>query len=406
MSWRDKLRKASFRGIPFEWVSDDTEISLRVIEHKFAETDGADPERLALEGERYRLNAYIIGEDYQERRDALIEAIKKPGAGILIHPEYGRKKVYVPSEGIRVRHQIKEKRMAVITVTFVEWKEDKSRPKVEVDTIAVFNQSADQADKANIAAFENDFNASDLPDFATTQISDVIGKGINTIDQNMTPLLGFSVQDAAVFARDIYKLSTNVSSMLNDPTQIASTIGTLMTNSTKNADPVEVVYSVQPVAAFENLLPNLPRTTATRKQQTKCQNAFAGFLKRAALITESRATCQIDFASYDDALSARNDLAERLEAELFQVEDDNLFRSIEQLRADLVRNISQKSVKLPRLVSVPLQATQPAILVAQRLFGDDPSQVLAKTEEIIKRNKLRHGGFCPGGETLEVLGNV
>jgi prophage DNA circulation protein len=46
--------------------------------------------------------------------------------------------------------------------------------------------------------------------------------------------------------------------------------------------------------------------------------------------------------------------------------------------------------------------TQPALVLAQRLYGD-PASVEARAAEIVARNKVRHPGFVPGGVALQVL---
>jgi len=42
----------------------------------------------------------------------------------------------------------------------------------------------------------------------------------------------------------------------------------------------------------------------------------------------------------------------------------------------------------------------PAIVLAYRLYGD-----AERADEIVARNRVRHPGFVPGGQPLEVLSN-
>ena len=44
MSWREKLRPASFRGVPFKVVDDKTPVGRRVVVHEYPRRDSSYPE--------------------------------------------------------------------------------------------------------------------------------------------------------------------------------------------------------------------------------------------------------------------------------------------------------------------------------------------------------------------------
>ena len=57
---------------------------------------------------------------------------------------------------------------------------------------------------------------------------------------------------------------------------------------------------------------------------------------------------------------------------------------------------------LARLQTHVPAVTMPALVIAQRLYGD-PARMEARAAEIAARNKVPHPGFVPGGAALQVL---
>ena len=52
-------------------------------------------------------------------------------------------------------------------------------------------------------------------------------------------------------------------------------------------------------------------------------------------------------------------------------------------------------------IRVTPEATQPALVLAYGLYED-----AGREAEIVTRNKVRHPGFVPGGQALEVLADA
>lgn len=87
-SWKDNLRPASFRGVPFQ-VDDEGTFGRRVQVHEYPNRDKPYTEDLGRAARRFTINAYLVGDDFFEVRDRLIVAIDTPGPGTLVHPYYG-----------------------------------------------------------------------------------------------------------------------------------------------------------------------------------------------------------------------------------------------------------------------------------------------------------------------------
>ncbi len=117
-TWRDELHPASFRGVPFHVDSDNMPVGRRTQVHEYPQRDKPLVEDLGRVTREIKIAAFVIGEDFLIKRDALLNALDKPGAGELIHPWYGR--LMVTATGCSVGHERREGGMARFDLVFVE----------------------------------------------------------------------------------------------------------------------------------------------------------------------------------------------------------------------------------------------------------------------------------------------
>jgi len=110
---------------------------------------------------------------------------------------------------------------------------------------------------------------------------------------------------------------------------------------------------------------------------------------------------RVDLVSSADAASLRDQLDERLDAEIIAAGDggdDAVFAELRELRAKTVLDLDSRGARLPALRTFRLPATLPALVVASRLY-DDP----LRDSEIVARNGIRAPGFIRSQLDLEVL---
>lgn len=87
MSWLDSLKPASFGGVPFgvftvQWEAGDSTV---VREYPFEDVPSVF--RMGAAAQRLRFSAFVAGDDYQVRKDALIAVLT--GERVLVHPTSG-----------------------------------------------------------------------------------------------------------------------------------------------------------------------------------------------------------------------------------------------------------------------------------------------------------------------------
>ena len=96
MSWKTNLIQASFRDVKFfvKSYSLSGGHNLKTFEYPGQQTDETFTQNISRKQKSFPIEALIIGDDYQSRRNELITAFDDPTPGVLVHPIYGRINCY------------------------------------------------------------------------------------------------------------------------------------------------------------------------------------------------------------------------------------------------------------------------------------------------------------------------
>jgi hypothetical protein len=130
MTWREDLERVtlddgrelvagSFRGVPFRTTAAQMHVGRRNVVNEYPQRDQPYVDDLGRRARRFVVDAFVIGDDYLDERDELIEALEEPGAGELIHPRYGIRNVSVDGV-VTVRESPDKGGVAQLSITFVE----------------------------------------------------------------------------------------------------------------------------------------------------------------------------------------------------------------------------------------------------------------------------------------------
>ena len=119
MAWKDRLLRASFRGVEFGIDSHDTQAAgRRAAIHEYPTQDRPLAEDLGRRTKRYEINGWIVGENYDRTRDRLIRACDQAGPGELVHPYLGT--VQALCLELDVSERTSEGRMCRVTLRCVD----------------------------------------------------------------------------------------------------------------------------------------------------------------------------------------------------------------------------------------------------------------------------------------------
>ncbi|HCO6130381.1 TPA: DNA circularization N-terminal domain-containing protein [Escherichia coli] len=119
MGWAENLQNASFRGVQFEVLNTDEQISRDHAVYEYPFVDGADLHDLGRKARPFRMTAFLWGDDYEYKLGKLTAALDEGGDGELIHPVYGS----VPSvivTGYSIRHDAESPDSCTIDMSFLE----------------------------------------------------------------------------------------------------------------------------------------------------------------------------------------------------------------------------------------------------------------------------------------------
>ena len=119
MGWAENLQNASFRGVQFEVLNTDEQISCDHAVYEYPFVDGADLHDLGRKARPFRMTAFLWGDDYEYKLGKLTAALDEGGDGELIHPVYGS----VPSvivTGYSIRHDAESPDSCTIDMSFLE----------------------------------------------------------------------------------------------------------------------------------------------------------------------------------------------------------------------------------------------------------------------------------------------
>lgn len=124
MSWRDKLLDASFKGVSFKVRSATSSGGRRTRIHQYANREEPYVQDVGKEADGYNIEGYIVSNlnnfyNYFGERDALINVLKSKGAGTLIHPFLGIKRVILTSP-YGLTETFNEGGIARFTMSFTE----------------------------------------------------------------------------------------------------------------------------------------------------------------------------------------------------------------------------------------------------------------------------------------------
>lgn len=149
MSWKENLRPASFRGARFFVDVTGQQGGRRQVGYEFPKRDKPYAEDMGRRGRRFSVQAYVIGANYTDDRDALIAAMEKEGSGLLVRPTFGGTLAAPETYGVsesRVRGNIAEFDLVFIepgdAMDFAATDDTQGQIKIKSDDVSKTTQDA------------------------------------------------------------------------------------------------------------------------------------------------------------------------------------------------------------------------------------------------------------------------
>ncbi len=406
MSWRDQLQPGSYNNVALSFESDEATFGRRTQVHEYPAQDTPFVEDLGRGKRGFRLECFLLGDDFMRRRDALIAELEKPGPGTLVHPYYGSLRVSLAEPG-RVGHSSREGGMCTVTLAFVEAGE-REFPSVAADTVQQLGSVAN----LSVESIEQSFShavTSGHPGFVFDGLVANLQSGLSALSQ-LNGQINSGAAPISTVASTIDSLGDNIVSLLQSPRalagQIAGVIGSIFSNSQQVDDALRGFYSVRDnVNAYDTV----PTTTPSRVQQNANQLLAAQLFRGVALVETVRAVSQLSarvsitdnaqspFGSRDQAETVRDQLLDELDAETL-LADDDVYKSLIDVQRRFVSHINAHGQTLSRIAYKSLFAGVPSLVFAHQLYGNIDLEL-----DIVKRNNIRRPAQLPTRQRLEYL---
>lgn len=422
MSWSDTLRPASFRGVPFGVFAASKEYGRSVITHVFPLRDKPFHEDMRRHTRAFSIDAFIVGADVVARARALEAALERRGAGQLVHPYYGT--ISVVALKSATSFVAYEGRVARIQIAFEE-AGGAGMPGGVLDTVAALLSAvgvvAASVLDAAVAGFSlvrqltyvRDAMAADVRSSGTGIRSVVSSAGLAAGAARLGPVilpragrlpltipaaldrLAAATPDGLGDGRDDAEL---ISRTIRALASVPTTVKAFSTDRDEHVRVVDTLLSVAGTVAA--------RTGRRAEATNSAALAFLVDATAAAAAAEAAGTVVWDsrdqLAAYAARLAAAIDAAADRAGALGW---DQPWRDLSDLGSSWASHVARISPPLPRVHRLVLPAALPASLLAYQLDGDDLETVFGRGGSIARRNRVRHPGFLPGGEELEVVAN-
>lgn len=402
MSWVDNLQQASFRGVAFGVVEHENSGGRRLARFEFPYRDEPFVQDLGRKAHGFSVSAFVVGDDYMAARDRLLDALEAEGPGRLVHPWLGERTVRVDSYSLS--ESAAAGGMAVFRLAFVE-AGAALYPSASDDTAAVVSKSADDTAAAAQAALDASLTLAAQPSFVTASAASAVQSLVSTVSSARS-----AVGDAAAWARRISTLSaldaTDLAALAADGA-VSATLDMLFSDCGAGVDPLDADAS----GAFTSTrcaemlaiaravsLPAAP-TIATAARATDYANrlALADFTRVSAVAEACRSSATATISSAAEANSLRRSLCSAIDTAQATAGDAS-YAALTALRASVVRDLAARAKAAPAAVSFTPRASLPVLALAH-----DVHQGAGRPDELLARNAIRHPGFVPGGQALEVL---
>ncbi|ELC6652980.1 DNA circularization protein [Salmonella enterica] len=453
--------KGSFRNVPFLVYKEQRERGGRNIvkrEYPLRESGGADD--LGPKLPAFTFTVIVQGDDAQAQRKALRDALYAPGAGELIHPDYGTLNVLI--DNFESRYNVSEQRVVEFTINATPQAND-TAPDAQKDTAtalttkagnglnSIFNTLADgwavvsdnlhdlqaMADTVSgkIDALENTVSSVGImQDISSFSASFSAMKG--NITALITSPLRMAQQFAGIFSGLIALPSLPSLSLLGDKKRNqsggtctgASPAGSLSTpdeavrgqGGTQLYQALSAFYDTLVTQDRQRDLNSLTPTTQAniRLIQSVMQSAvvLAQVQTAASLLTTAVAQAATPagagattdtpitvplLQSAADVQAVSHMLGQSLDAQVLAFSGQGYTRTalaLREARLALVEDLTTRGVQLPGVSSVAVRTTEPALVTLYRATGNS-----VQWQRFVRRNGVVHPLFVPGGQVVEVI---
>ena len=405
MSFHEKLRKPSFRGFEFSLVNESNDFGRDVKAQKPINAKKVYYEDVGVKEDIFTLEIVIGGtDDFVEQAKQFKAILSEKGSGRLVLPHEGEMLAVVLSA--RQRTDSNEVGIVYFSVTF--GRDESVKQQSGISTSFALKNSSDSAlDNALIdfLAVYND-NAPDFVlDSTLAQINDYTSNMVSILNRAKVNFTApeFSVYKAETFGQQIISMFESLISYEDVVDYTVSTSSPIYVE--ERPDPLLLVNTLSGLTG--QVKTDFTANTTTQSLRAVNNAATDLLTKISAASAAAKAVSYASFPSKKEAIDVRSNLLNTmatLRTTAGAQRWSNSYTSLGGLMAAVNNDINTGLGRLPDTVTIRNQFVRPSLALAYRIYGDDPTRVVAKASDLVARNAVVHPCFVPA-EDMEVIIN-
>ena len=362
--------------MPFKVEEGGRTAGRRVAEFQFPKSDTPYAEDMGRAAQRWQITGYVIGDDYIAQRDVLLDACDADGPGILIHPSLGAINVMcgpVSSHESRLRGGI-----CVFEMLFIERGQAPSAA-VTDDTQGLVSTQADTSGDDVSSALDGNLAAA----FAAGATVANIAEGVGILTSMLNLLSGTVSGQTGIPGSDLFFAINDL--IVGGESDIrASALGTPLFAVFEQATTAGAT-----LAGMQTVLNSLVTLTPAGAIGIAIANAGINM----TLVEQARILSATTFSSSNDvsaAIASNNANFSAAEESIADSGDVGTYQSLVALHASVTRDLINRALQLPSLVTYSVPRSLPSLRLAMFLYADS-----TRADELVAENKVIHPAFCP-----------
>jgi prophage DNA circulation protein len=388
--WKNKLKKASFRAVPFYVDVSEFEPGRKKVVHEIPYAESPYVEDMGRKTRSFTVDAHVIGDDYWSARDALQLACDTAGSGKLIHPYYGEKTV--ECLGIKIHEDTRAGRMAKFTLTFIEVG-NVTDVIPQPDYSALIKNSSAVASTASVKSFSKKFSVLNTParvvDNAISYMSAAV-IAVQTV-KNKLRTVSEAVTNVKLF-------TAKLENIIETPAELAESFAALIAYIPDDQSSDDAFSELKKLINYGDDIAIPVNTSTYGTVDSDNLQGVISLTQQIAIINAVSLVPDLTFDSSDSADAVKILVADKIDSMALTGIDDDLYASLMDMLSQAVKYIDNIAVSLPDIQSYTPSVMTNALALSHKLYGN-----LDYETDIITRNNISHPAFISGETILEVL---
>lgn len=400
--WARRRVSIVYRGRRMEVLVVNREGGHRHQVHEYLGYNEPYSETFGLKARSYSLEVVVSGDNYDIELEKHIKIFEKPGRGRLTL--WHGKDRFVICRRWRISERSSSAGFASITVEFID-AGIRSQPGSSVASKSVLLKLVRSIKASAIAGFDKVANNIASIQTLASSMSDLGSKLSNAYESAMIEIDAAKglADDMATTLRDFREnLESNATGALIFGESISNVFDKLID---VGDDANQRYKAVSTLASWGDSVEALP-TPITNTDQLRFDNqvAMVAMVEIMSAVHTSELAIGLTFKSAQDAAELRDSLAALLDRSILSAGnagDDDTYLLLRAAKVATVTNLDNKAARLPTRVELTFDFAMPSLVLSHRLYNSTADAI-----DLAKSNNIRHPGFIPAAEVLEVISPV